>query len=92
MVKTYFIIPAWNEGPVIRQILNEVLQAYTEVVCVNDGSVDNTSTEIAKTRAILIEHSINLGQGRPCKLELNTHYRIRQQKFLLLMMQTASID
>jgi glycosyltransferase involved in cell wall biosynthesis len=61
--KVYFIIPAWNEGPVIKGVLEEVLEHYPHVICVNDGSIDNTSDEIAKTRAILVEHSINLGQG-----------------------------
>jgi glycosyltransferase involved in cell wall biosynthesis len=32
-------------------------------VCVNDGSHDNTAKEIAKTKAVLVDHSINLGQG-----------------------------
>jgi polyprenyl-phospho-N-acetylgalactosaminyl synthase len=63
MSKTYFIIPAYNEDKVIRDVLQEVLKKYPNAVCVNDGSHDNTSDEIAKTGAILVEHSINLGQG-----------------------------
>jgi polyprenyl-phospho-N-acetylgalactosaminyl synthase len=63
MSRVYFVIPAWNEAPVIKQVIEEVLKKYPFVVCVNDGSTDNTSQEVAKTKAILIEHSLNLGQG-----------------------------
>jgi glycosyltransferase involved in cell wall biosynthesis len=63
MAKTYFIIPAYNESKVIKEVLEEVLTKYPNVVCVNDGSSDNTADEIAKTNAILVSHSINLGQG-----------------------------
>jgi polyprenyl-phospho-N-acetylgalactosaminyl synthase len=63
MSKTYFIIPAYNEGEVIKSVLEEVLAKYSDVVCVNDGSHDNTANEISKTRAVLVEHPINLGQG-----------------------------
>jgi polyprenyl-phospho-N-acetylgalactosaminyl synthase len=61
--KVYFIIPAWNEESVIKDVLGEVLKHYPHVVCVNDGSTDNTSEEISKTKATPVEHSINLGQG-----------------------------
>jgi polyprenyl-phospho-N-acetylgalactosaminyl synthase len=63
MSKTYIIIPAYNEGKVIEKVLNEVLDKYLNVVCVDDGSHDNTAKNISKTKAILVEHSINLGQG-----------------------------
>lgn len=32
-------------------------------MCVNDGSKDKSSLEIAKTKAYLVEHPINMGQG-----------------------------
>jgi glycosyltransferase involved in cell wall biosynthesis len=60
---TYIIIPVYNEAKIIGSVLNEVLKKFSNVVCVNDGSVDNSGREIEKTRAILIEHSINLGAG-----------------------------
>lgn len=57
------IIPVWNEGKVIQKTIRDVLKVYPFVVCVNDGSRDNTAAEIKKTQAILIEHPINMGQG-----------------------------
>jgi glycosyltransferase involved in cell wall biosynthesis len=78
MSKVYFIIPAWNEASVIRRVLEEVLKQYKNVVCVNDGSTDNSSAEIAKTEAIRIEHSINLGQG--AALQTGIDYALQDPK------------
>ena len=58
-----FIIPVYNEAKVIRSVIKSVLKQYDTVICINDGSRDNSSEEIAKTKAILIEHPINMGQG-----------------------------
>lgn len=60
---TLVIVPAYCEGQVIRKNLQKLLKEFRHVVCVNDGSFDNTASEIAKTSAILISHPINLGQG-----------------------------
>lgn len=59
----FVIIPVYNEGKVIRQVVDKVLQKFENVVCVDDGSSDNSADEIAKTKAILVRHPINLGQG-----------------------------
>lgn len=60
---TAVIIPVYNEGKVIKDVASSVLKNFTHVVCVNDGSSDNSADEIEKTKAILINHPINLGQG-----------------------------
>ena len=57
------IIPVYNEAKIIKQTISDVLKVYPVVICVNDGSTDSTSAEIRKTKAILIEHPINIGQG-----------------------------
>ena len=58
-----FIIPVYNEAKVIGGVLASILKQFKYVVCVNDGSKDDSSSEIAKTSAYLIEHPINMGQG-----------------------------
>lgn len=57
------IIPVYNEEKVIAQTVKSVQQQFKHVVCVDDGSSDDSSAEIAKTKAYLIEHPINMGQG-----------------------------
>ncbi len=61
--KVAVIIPVYNEGTVVAKTVRAVLKSYPTVICINDGSSDNSAAEIAKTGAILIEHPINLGQG-----------------------------
>ena len=64
MIKnTAIIIPVYNEAKVIKGVLDEVLKHFDHVICVNDGSKDNSSIEIQSTKAYLVEHPINMGQG-----------------------------
>lgn len=58
-----FIIPVYNEGQVVRGVIEHVLAHYAHVVCINDCSTDNSGAEIAATGAYLIHHPINMGQG-----------------------------
>lgn len=58
-----FIIPVYNEGPVVRSVVERVLEHYRHVVCVNDCSSDNSAAEILAAGAYLVEHPINMGQG-----------------------------
>ena len=57
------IIPVYNEGKVIASVVKNVLKQFDFVVCVNDGSKDNSESEIAKTKARLVNHPVNMGQG-----------------------------
>ncbi len=61
--KTAIIIPVYNEGQVIESVASDVLNEYQTVICVDDGSSDNSITEIQKTGALLVKHPINMGQG-----------------------------
>lgn len=57
------IIPVYNEAKVIGDVINSVSKQFKYIICVNDGSKDDSSSEISKTNAYLIEHPINMGQG-----------------------------
>lgn len=56
-------MPVYNEAEVVRKVIEEILKHFKTVICVNDGSRDNSSEEILKTAAVLIEHPLNLGAG-----------------------------
>ena len=57
------IIPVYNEAEVIAGVLRNVLKHFKYVVCVDDGSNDQSINEIETTRALLVRHPINMGQG-----------------------------
>lgn len=62
--RTALIIPVYNEGAVIYGVIrNANKEGFGCVVCVNDGSTDNSPSEILKSGAYLVDHPINMGQG-----------------------------
>lgn len=78
MKRVCVIIPAYNEGPVIQSVIKKADKAFKkskkykiDIVVVNDGSKDNTSLEVKKTDAILIEHILNSGAGGATLTGLN---------------------
>lgn len=58
-----FVVPVFNEGKVIGEVLEKVLADFPVVVCVDDGSSDDSAAQIAATEALLVRHPVNLGQG-----------------------------
>lgn len=60
---TIVIVPAYNEGKVVRGNLEKIFAIFPRVVCVNDGSVDDTLECARQSGAIVIDHPINIGQG-----------------------------
>lgn len=59
----YVIMPVYNEAQVVGEVIADVRKHFKNVICVNDGSKDNSSEEIVKAGGILVEHPINLGAG-----------------------------
>jgi glycosyltransferase involved in cell wall biosynthesis len=75
---TYIIIPVYNEAAVIKAVATEVLKKFSNVICVNDGSSDESAQEILGTKAVLINHPINLGQG--AALQTGVDYSLQDPK------------
>lgn len=59
----WLVVPVFNEGPIVGEVVSELLQEFPNVVCVDDGSVDESADAIGRTSAHLIRHPVNLGQG-----------------------------
>lgn len=58
------VIPAYNEGTVISDVVHRVMaEGYPHVLVVNDGSSDDTCEQAKKAGAIVISHLINRGAG-----------------------------
>ncbi|RON77842.1 glycosyltransferase family 2 protein [Pseudomonas fluorescens] len=63
MNKVWIVIAAYNEASVISRVVEDVRLVFENVVVVDDGSSDETYSELKKTGAWCIAHPINLGQG-----------------------------
>lgn len=60
---TVIVIPLFNEGGVIGDVVNELHSRFSNVVCVDDGSTDSSIHAAREALATVIEHPVNLGQG-----------------------------
>lgn len=59
----WIIIPAFNEGQVIGDVVAELRAVFDHVVCVDDGSRDDTAETALRAGAHVVRHPVNLGQG-----------------------------
>lgn len=68
MVHLCIVIPVYNEGTVIRSVINGLPKKIggidkISILAINDGSTDNSAEEIKKTKAVLLSHPLNMGAG-----------------------------
>lgn len=75
-MKTFVIIPAFNEGARIGKVVRESQKYSRNIVVVDDGSTDGTFREAAKTKATVLKHTNNLGKGSA--LRTGSEYALRQ--------------
>jgi len=59
----WIVIPVYNEGAVIGEVVERTRETFPNIVCVDDGSRDDSAEQIAHTGAHLVRHPVNLGQG-----------------------------
>jgi len=57
------VIPAYNEGRVIGDVVRAVRRRCSRVLVINDGSTDETRHNAEEAGAIVIDHAVNLGTG-----------------------------
>jgi glycosyltransferase involved in cell wall biosynthesis len=61
--ESWVVIPLFNEATVIASVIADVLQSFTHVVCVDDGSSDGSGDVARQAGARVLTHPYNLGQG-----------------------------
>jgi glycosyltransferase involved in cell wall biosynthesis len=59
----WVVIAAYNEGERLGDTLQSLCRQYANVVVVDDGSRDDTSTVAARYPVWVLRHVVNLGQG-----------------------------
>jgi len=69
---TSVIIPAFNEGLAIRDVITGLQSAapWREIIVVDDGSADNTAAQATAAGAHVIRHPYNKGNGAAVKTGL----------------------
>jgi glycosyltransferase involved in cell wall biosynthesis len=59
----WIVIPAFNEATVIGDVIADVRSVFCNVVCIDDGSRDDTGDCALRAGAHVVRHPVNLGQG-----------------------------
>ena len=71
-MKNCIIIPAFNEGPCIFDVIESIQKhCDAEIVVIDDGSVDDTAVRAEDAGALVISHPFNMGYG----VALQTGYK-----------------
>lgn len=73
-MKTFCVIPAYNEEKRLGNVLKDVKNFVDEVVVVDDCSSDNTSEIARQAGVVLLRHVINRDQG--AALRTGTEYAL----------------
>ncbi|MUK01791.1 glycosyltransferase [Vibrio cholerae] len=61
--RTWIVIPLFNEAPVIGSVVSDLLESFSNIVCVDDGSTDGSAAVARQAGAVVVQHPVNLGQG-----------------------------
>lgn len=73
---TWLILPLYNEAAVIGDVVESAHESFPNVVCVDDGSSDDSSRIAEDAGATVIRHPFNLGQG--AALQTGIDFALRQ--------------
>lgn len=60
---SWIVIPLYNEETVIAGVIENLRTRFVNVVCVDDGSTDDSAGVARRAGAHLVQHPVNLGQG-----------------------------
>jgi len=71
----WVVVPAFNEGLVVRETITKLRKRFSNIVLVDDNSGDNTEDEGLAAGAHVCKHPINLGQG--AALQTGIDYALR---------------
>jgi glycosyltransferase involved in cell wall biosynthesis len=65
----FVVLPAWNESPVLKDVLAEIQGAgYSRIIVVDDGSHDQTfEISQAMPGVVALQHRLNRGKGAATK-------------------------
>ncbi|MBC03158.1 MAG: hypothetical protein CMJ34_07625 [Phycisphaerae bacterium] len=72
---TWIVIPVYNEGPVIADVIGSITPYFRNVVAVDDGSSDDSWEALQQTDAHPLRHLVNRGQG--AAIQTGTDFALR---------------
>jgi glycosyltransferase involved in cell wall biosynthesis len=61
--ETCCVIPMYNEQEVIAEVIHGLKAVFQNILCVDDGSTDESVSKAREAGATVICHAVNIGQG-----------------------------
>ena len=74
--RAWVVVRAYNEATVIRDVVAPLARRFANVVVVNDGSRDDTASQVRGLGVHVVSHAVNLGPG--AALQTGISYALAQ--------------
>ncbi len=81
--ETYVVVPFFNETGAIQATVASLLERFSNVVCVDDGSSDGGAGTLLGGGCTVITHPVNLGQGAALQTGIEYALRDPSTRFLV---------
>ncbi len=81
--KIFAVIPAYNEEKQISRVVKKTKKYVNNVVVVDDGSKDKTKDTAKKSKAIVLQHLVNLGKG--AALKTGCDYAVKNKADIIIV-------
>ncbi len=59
----WLVVPLYQEAAVVGDVIVQARATFPHVVCVDDGSADESAERAREAGAVVVRHPVNLGQG-----------------------------
>lgn len=79
---TVVIVRVYNEAPVVRRVIAELVGEGLQVIAVDDASTDGSAEEIDAAGALRISHPVNLGAGGALQTGYEAALRFTQARYI----------
>lgn len=76
---TCLVVPLFNEGTVVGDVIADALTVFPRIVAIDDGSSDDSAAIARRAGALVIQHPLNLGQGAALQTGFDAARRLGAQ-------------
>ncbi len=77
------VVPMFNEATTIGAVVSDLRRHFAHVLCVDDGSRDDSAAIARAAGAIVVRHGVNLGQGAALQTGFDYLLRHSEARFCL---------
>lgn len=78
------VIPAYNEGKTIAEVITKTKRYLASIIVVDDGSIDDTAAQATKAGAMVTKHRVNLGKGAALKTGCDYAFKLNAKKVIVM--------